>query len=250
MLAPLKKSYDQTRQRIKKQRHYFANKDPYKDMVFPVVTYWCKNWTIKKAEHQRIDAFELWCWRRLLRVPWTVRRSNQSILKEINSEYLSFPLSSTILFTLSSRPFWFAQTYTLLMGLRAQASSVFSSPSTSSQQRLLLPPQNSRRGCGQDAGGDGVQSLNHVWLFANPWTAARQASLSFTISWSLLKLMSIEWMMPSNNLILCCPLLLLPSVFPSIRVFPNESALPIRWPKCLLDLQYQSLQWISKVDFL
>ena len=117
------------------------------------------------------------------------------------------------------------------MGLRAQASSVFSSPSTSSQQRLLLPPQNSRRGCGQDAGGDGVQSLNHVWLFANPWTAARQASLSFTISWSLLKLMSIEWMMPSNNLILCCPLLLLPSVFPSIRVFPNESALRIRWPK-------------------
>ena len=87
MLAPLKKSYDQTRQRIKKQRHYFANKDPYKDMDFPVVTYWCKNWTIKKAEHQRIDAFELWCWRRLLRVPWTVRRSNQSILKEINSEY-------------------------------------------------------------------------------------------------------------------------------------------------------------------
>ena len=87
MLAPLKKSYDQTRQRIKKQRHYFANKDPYKDMVFPVVTYWCKNWTIKKAEHQRIDAFELWCWRRLLRVPWTVRRSNQSILKEIYSEY-------------------------------------------------------------------------------------------------------------------------------------------------------------------
>ena len=56
-------------------------------MVFPVVMYGCKSWTIKKAEHWRIDAFELWCWRRLLRVPWTVRRSNQSILKEINSEY-------------------------------------------------------------------------------------------------------------------------------------------------------------------
>ena len=53
-------------------------------MVFPVVMYGCENWTMKKAEHQRIDAFELWCWRRLLRVPWTVRRSNQSILKEIN----------------------------------------------------------------------------------------------------------------------------------------------------------------------
>ena len=57
-----------------------------KAMIFPVVTYGCDNWTIKKAEHQRIDAFELWCWRRLLRIPWTAR-SNQSILKEINPEY-------------------------------------------------------------------------------------------------------------------------------------------------------------------
>ena len=56
-------------------------------MVFPVVMYRCENWTIRKAEHQRIDAFELWCWRRLLRVPWTARRSNQSILKEISPEY-------------------------------------------------------------------------------------------------------------------------------------------------------------------
>ena len=56
-------------------------------MVFPVVMYGCESWTIKKAEHQRIDAFELWCWRRLLRVPWTARRSNQSILKEISPEY-------------------------------------------------------------------------------------------------------------------------------------------------------------------
>ena len=58
-----------------------------KAMVFPVVMYGCESWTIKKAEHQRIDAFELWCWRTLLRVPWTARRSNQSILKEISSEY-------------------------------------------------------------------------------------------------------------------------------------------------------------------
>ena len=56
-------------------------------VVFPVVMYGCESWTIKKAEHRRIDAFELWCWRRLLRVPWTARRSNQSILKEINPEY-------------------------------------------------------------------------------------------------------------------------------------------------------------------
>ena len=58
-----------------------------KAMVFPVVMYGCESWTVKKAEHQRIDAFELWCWRRLLRVPWTARRSNQSILKEISPEY-------------------------------------------------------------------------------------------------------------------------------------------------------------------
>ena len=58
-----------------------------KAMVFPVVMYGCESWSIKKAEHQRIDAFKLWCWRRLLRVPWTARRSNQSILKEISSEY-------------------------------------------------------------------------------------------------------------------------------------------------------------------
>ena len=58
-----------------------------KDMVFPVVMYGCESWTIKKAEHQRTDAFELWCWRRLLRVPWTARRSHQSILKEITPEY-------------------------------------------------------------------------------------------------------------------------------------------------------------------
>ena len=76
-----------------------------------------------------------------------------------------------------------------------------------------------------------VQLLSRVWLFVMPWTAACQASLSFTLSWSLLKLMSIELVMPSNHLILCCPLLLLPSIFPSIRVISNESALRIRWPK-------------------
>ena len=76
-----------------------------------------------------------------------------------------------------------------------------------------------------------VQSLTRVWLFVTSWTATHQASLSFTICWSLLKLMSIESMMPFKHLILCCPLPLLPSVFPSIRVFSNELALCIRWPK-------------------
>ena len=74
-----RKSYDKPQQGIKV--HIV------KAMVFPVVMYGCESWTIKKTERQRNDAFELWCWRRLLRVPWTARRSNQSILKEINSEY-------------------------------------------------------------------------------------------------------------------------------------------------------------------
>ena len=76
-----------------------------------------------------------------------------------------------------------------------------------------------------------VQSLSCVRLFATPWTAARQASLSITNSWSLLRPMSIESVMPSSHLILCHSLLLLPSIFPSIRIFSNESALCIRWPK-------------------
>ena len=98
-----------------------------------------------------------------------------------------------------------------------------------------------------------VRSLSHVWLFAAPWTAACQASLSITNSRSLLELMSIELVMSSNHLILCFPLLLLPSIFPSIRVFSNGSALHIRWPKywsfsfscmwlcfmCLLDVKLQ-----------
>ena len=76
-----------------------------------------------------------------------------------------------------------------------------------------------------------VQSLSRIWLFAIPWTVACQASLSITNSWSLLKLMSIESVMPSSHLILCHPLLLLPSIFPSIKVFSSESVLCIRWPK-------------------
>ena len=76
-----------------------------------------------------------------------------------------------------------------------------------------------------------IQPLTHVWLFATPWIAARQAYLSITNSQSLLKLVSIELVIPSNHLILCCPLLLLPSIFPNIRVFSNESVLRIRWPK-------------------
>ena len=149
-------------------------------MVFPVVIYGCESWTVKKAEHRRIDAFELWCWRRLLRVPWTTRRSNQSILKDISPAY--------------------------------------------SLEGLMLKLK--------------------LQYFVTPWTAARQASLSITNSRTLPKLMSIKSVMPSSHLILCCPLLLLPSIFSSIRVFSSESVLCIRWPK------YWSFSFsISSVQF-
>ena len=85
MLTPWKESYDQPRHYIQKQRHYFSTKVCLvKAMVFPVVMYGYDSWSIKKAECRRIDAFEEWCWRRLLRVPWPARRPNQSILKEIS----------------------------------------------------------------------------------------------------------------------------------------------------------------------
>ena len=88
MLTPSKETYDQARQHIKKQRYYFANEGPSSQGYdFSSSHVWMEIWTIKKAEHRRIDAFELWFWKRLLRVPWTARRSSQSILKESSPEY-------------------------------------------------------------------------------------------------------------------------------------------------------------------
>ena len=88
MLAPRKKSHHKPKQHIKKLRHYFVNKHlSSQSYGFSIVMYGYESWTVKKAECQRTDAFELWCWRRLLGVPWTARRSNQSILKESSSEY-------------------------------------------------------------------------------------------------------------------------------------------------------------------
>ena len=88
MLTPWKKSNDKPRQHIKKQRHSLAKKGPSgQSYGFSIIMYRCESWTIKKAECWRIDAFKLWCWRRLLKVPWRARRSNQSILREINPEY-------------------------------------------------------------------------------------------------------------------------------------------------------------------
>ena len=129
-------------------------------MVFPVIMYECKSWTIKQAELQRIDAFELWCWRRLLRVPWTARRSNQSILK------------------------------------LCCCSVAWSCPT-------LCDPM--------DCSTPGFPVLHYLPEFAQTHIH-RVSDLS-------------------NHLILCRPHLLLPSIFPSFRVFSNESVLPIRWPK-------------------
>ena len=107
-----KESYDQPRQHIKKQRHYFANKvHLVKAMDFPVVMYGCESWTIKKAECWKIDAFELWCWGRLLRVPWTARRSNQSILKEISPECSLEGLMLKLKLQYFGQPMWRADSY-------------------------------------------------------------------------------------------------------------------------------------------
>ena len=96
-----------------------------------------------------------------------------------------------------------------------------------------------------------VQSFSHVRLFVTPWVAACQASLSITSSWSPPKPVSIVSVIPSNHLILCHPLLLPPSIFPSIRVFSNELVLHFRWPKYWeFQLQHQSFQWIFRTDLL
>ena len=97
-----------------------------------------------------------------------------------------------------------------------------------------------------------VQSLSHVLLFVTPWTTAHQASLSITDSWSPPKPMSIESVMPCSHLILCCPLLLLPPIPPSIRVFSNESTFRMRWPKywSFSFIQHQSFQRTPKTDLL
>ena len=158
-------------------------------MVFPVVMYGCESWTVKKVEHRRIDAFELCGWRRLLRVPWTARRSNQSILKEISPEY-----------SLEG----------LMMNLKLQYFGHLMQRTDSFDKTLMLGKIEDRRRRGQ-------QRLR--WLDG------------ITNSRSSLKLMSIESVMPSSHLILGHPLLLLPPIPPSIRVFSNESTLCVRWPK-------------------
>ena len=209
-------------------------------MVFPVAIYGCESWTTKKAERRRINVFELWCWRRLLRVPWTARWPNQSILNEnipgCSLEGLMLKLKIHLAtwceeLTHLKRPRCWERlraggegddrgwmrldgiTYSMDMGLG----------------RLWELVMN--RDVWRAAVHGVVKSQTRLsnWAELN-WTAACQASLSI-ISQSLLKLICIESVMPSSHFILCCLLLLLPSIFPNIKVFSNGSALCFRWLK-------------------
>ena len=152
------------RQHIKKQRHYSAYKGPYSQSYgFPAVMYGCESWTIKKAEGRRTDAFKLRCWRRLLRVPWTARRSNQSILKEINPEYLLEGL---------------------MLKLKLQYFGHLMWRANSLEKTLMLGKIEGRRRRGRQKTGwlDGITN-SWTWVWANSRRRWRTGSLAWCSPW-------------------------------------------------------------------
>ena len=166
MCSPCQKSYDQPRQHIKKQRHYFANKGPpCQSYGFSSSHVWCEGWTVSKAEWQRIDAFELWCWRRLLRVPWTARRSNQSIFKEINPEYSLGGLTLKLKLQYFGHLMW----------------------RTDSLEKTLMLERIEGGGDGELRGWNGwvVSLIQWTWVWANSrswWWTLRPGALQFMSS--------------------------------------------------------------------
>ena len=178
MLAFWKESYDQPRQHLKKQRHYFVNKDPSSQGYgFSSGHVWMWELTIKKAEHWRIDAFELWCWRRLLRVPWTARRSNQSILEKISPE-----------FSLEG----------LMLKLKLQYFGHLMRRADSLEKTLMLGDiEGGRRGDNRGWDGWMVSLTQWTWVWVDSgswWWTGRPGVLRFMGSQSWTRLSNwIEW---------------------------------------------------------